>query len=133
MNKILIFKGLCLWDAYVAKSLVKLGYQVQTTHILKVPWQHVEEYQPNLTLIGLGTRPEYGWRLFRQLKTYDSELPILVYQVVNVRGVADVTSAVAEALKEAMTKHSWCVAHDDAMTRQCKQPSRLQKEQYNGN
>jgi hypothetical protein len=79
-----------------------------------------------LVLIGLGTEPDYGWHLFRQLKDFDPELPILVYQVVNVKGVEDVTFAVAEALKDATLKHSWCCS---TMTHQYKQPHRLQEEQ----
>ncbi len=133
MKKILIFKGLCLWDGYVAKCLKENGYHVQTTRVLKALWRHVEEYQPNLTLIGLGAQPEQGWHLFRQLKAYDEKLPILVYHLVSSTGVTDVTSAVAEALREATFKNRWCVGANFNMTHQCRQPNRLQKEQSNGN
>jgi DNA-binding response OmpR family regulator len=106
MKKILIVEGLCQWNAHLEELLTDEGYQVLTTRALMSVRQLVVDEQPDLVLIGLGVRPPYGWHLFRQLKNFDVDLPVLVYQATHERAVYDIQQAVRVALREVQSKNS---------------------------
>lgn len=53
-----------------------------------------------LVLVGLGVEHAQAWHFFSQLKAFNTDLPVLVYQIVNGQGVDDFKRAVAAALIE---------------------------------
>lgn len=105
MQKILIVEGLCRWNGYIKKMLDEEGYCILTTRTLLAPDSLLNDFQPDLVLIDLGGQPDSGWDLFRQLKTEDVRLPVLVYHVVNAKDVEEMKSVVAEALRESRIRY----------------------------
>lgn len=101
MQRILIVEGLCAWNSFVHKMLVAEGYDIWTVRGLTSVWQPLDYFQPDLVLVGLGVEHAQAWHIFEQLKAYDADLPVLVYQIVNGQSVDDFKRVVSAALREA--------------------------------
>ena len=98
MNKILIFENQLYIRVLISKVLVKEGYQVTALGCVERIWQSINNYHPDLVLLGLHPESYDCWEILEDAKREVPNLPILIYAVSTFKDISSLKQAINEVL-----------------------------------